>query len=84
MTFRWTGDDARAEAHAWAARYRGFIEERPTGGTWDGLPVFHFRQSDADFLGFEFEGEKTLLRRDAGQLVARLSGDWVRGSTAGT
>jgi len=81
LTFRWKGDNARFEAHAWGARYRGFIEERPTGQTWEGLPVFHFQQSDADFMGFEFEGEKTLLRRDTGELVARLSGDTVRGAT---
>jgi iron complex outermembrane receptor protein len=28
-TLRWTGDSTRVQAHAWAARYDGFIEERP-------------------------------------------------------
>lgn len=81
-TLRWTGEETRVEAHAWAARYDGFIEERPTGATWEGLPVFRFRQSDADFTGLELEAEQTLLRAAAGRLAARLSGDIVRGDTA--
>lgn len=80
-TLRWKGPTHRIEAHIWGARFRDFIEERPTGETWEDLPVFVFRQSDADFVGLEIEAEKTLLRRDDGALVGRLSGDVVRGST---
>jgi len=80
-TLRWTGPETRLEAHAWAARYDGFIEERPTGETWEDLPVFRFRQSDANFAGLEVEAEQTLLRNDAGRLAGRISGDVVRGDT---
>ena len=81
VTLRWTGPDTRIEAHAWAARYDGFIEERPTGETWEDLPVFLYQQSDADFTGLELEAEQTLLRRDAGLLIGRVSADVVRGDT---
>ncbi|WP_241962700.1 TonB-dependent receptor [Phenylobacterium parvum] len=80
-TLRWTTDDTRIEAHVWAARYDGFIEERPTGETWEGLPVFRFRQSEADFVGLELEAEQTLFDNETGRLSARLSGDVVRGDT---
>ena len=80
-TLRWTTDDTRVEAHAWAARYDGFIEELPTGETWEGLPVFHFRQSEADFVGIELEVEQTVFTNETGRLSARLSGDVVRGDT---
>ena len=80
-TLRWTLGGSRIQAHAWAARYDGFIEERPTGETWEDLPVFVYQQSDADFTGFEIEAEQTLLRRDSGLLVGRLAADVVRGDT---
>lgn len=80
-TLRWTGDSTRVQAHAWAARYDGFIEERPTGEVYDDLPVFNFRQTDADFVGFEVEATQTLLTRAEGRLEASLSGDVVRGDT---
>lgn len=80
-TLRWTGPETRLEAHAWAARYDGFIEERPTGETWDDLPVFRYRQSDADFAGLEVEAEQTLFRTGGGRLAGRISGDVVRGDT---
>ena len=81
-TLRWTGQDTRLEAHAWAARYDGFIEERPTGEIAEGLPVFRFRQSEADFAGLELEAERVLLRGAQGRLSTRVSGDVVRGNTA--
>lgn len=80
-TLRWTGDSTRIQAHAWIARYDGFIEERPTGELYDDLPVFNFRQTDADFVGFEVEATQTLLTRAEGRLEASLSGDVVRGDT---
>jgi iron complex outermembrane receptor protein len=80
-TLRWTGDSTRIQAHAWIARYDGFIEERPTGEVYDDLPVFNFRQTDADFVGFEVEATQTLLTRAEGRLEASLSGDVVRGDT---
>ena len=80
-TLRWTGDSTRVQAHAWTARYDGFIEERPTGEVYDDLPVFNFRQTDADFVGLEIEATQTLLTRAEGRLEASLSGDVVRGDT---
>lgn len=80
-TFRWRGEARRIEAHLWGARFGGFIEERPTGETWEDLPVFVFQQSDADFIGLEVEAETRLLVRGDGALLARLSGDLVRGDT---
>lgn len=80
-TLRWVDEGSRIEAHAWAARYDGFIEELPTGETWDDLPVFHYRQSDADFVGLEVEAEQDLISNETGILSARIAGDMVRGDT---
>jgi iron complex outermembrane receptor protein len=80
-TLRWKGPSHRIEAHLWGARYDDFIEERPTGEVYEDLPVFVYRQSDADFIGFEIEAERTILRSAEGVLVGRLSGDVVRGDT---
>jgi len=80
-TLRWTSDATRIQAHVWTARYDGFIEERPTGEVYDDLPVFNFRQTDADFIGFEIEAVQTLLTRAEGRLLGSLSGDVVRGDT---
>ena len=80
-TLRWTSDATRIQAHVWTARYDGFIEERPTGEVYDDLPVFSFRQTDADFVGLEIEATQTLLTRAEGRLEASLSGDVVRGDT---
>jgi iron complex outermembrane receptor protein len=80
-TIRYTADRWRVEGHLFAARYDGFIEERPTGDLEDGLPVFAFEQGDADFHGFEVESGFDLWRGAGRTLTLEADADYVRGST---
>jgi iron complex outermembrane recepter protein len=80
-TVRYTADRWRVEGHLFAARYDGFIEERPTGEVEDDLPVFAFGQGDADFHGFEIESAVDLWRGAGRTLTLEADADYVRGST---
>jgi iron complex outermembrane receptor protein len=81
LTGRMSGSLGRLEAHLYAARYDGYIEEAPTGAVEDGLPVYRFTQTDARFRGAEIEAGLNLLRRDAGVLELEGTYDVVRGET---
>ena len=43
--------------------YDDYIFEAETGGEEDGLPVFQFTGADAEFYGFELQGELDVLER---------------------
>lgn len=77
---RFSGD-----LHVYAARYDGFIDERPTGMDYvDGaetFPIFAFVQTDADFRGFEIEGEYALWEDGDRKLTLEGSADMVRAET---
>lgn len=88
-TARYRRGRLRLEGHAYAARYDGFIDERPTGDAVDDggdpadpeLPVFRFVQTRADFTGGELEAGFELLQGEAGSVWLDLVFDTVRGST---
>lgn len=78
---RWTLGSLKVEAHAFAARYQGFIDQRPTGAIEDGLAVYRFVQTDAGFYGGELEASHELWRGPAGSLELEAGFDWMRGET---
>lgn len=80
-TARWTGDRLRLEGHLWGARYDGFIEEAPTGAEQDGLPVFQYFQTNADFHGAELETSYVAWSGDSRSIKLEGVYDWVRGKT---
>lgn len=80
-TGRWTFDRFRAEGHLWYAAYDGYIDQVPTGDVEDGLPVFRYIQSNADFHGFELEGTYDLWTDGGRTVSAQVGADYVRGET---
>lgn len=80
-TGRWTFDRFSAEGHLWYASYDGYIDQVPTGDVEDGLPVFRYIQSNADFHGFELEGTYDLWSDGGRSVSATLGADYVRGNT---
>lgn len=70
-----------ADLHVYAARYDGFIDLRPTGGEDDGLPVFAYVQTDADFHGFEAEADYELWSDGDRVLSVKGTADYVRAET---
>lgn len=70
-----------ADLHVYAARYDGFIDLRPTGAEEDGLPVFEYVQTDADFRGFEAEASYDLWTDGERTLTLKGAADWVRADT---
>jgi len=89
-TIRRTGDRGQVEAHAYVARYRGFISETATGvfvddagvaGPDGELPVFRFAASDPTFVGGEVHGSYTAWRDGDRRLVVEGSGDYVRATS---
>ena len=70
-----------ADLHLYAARYDGFIDLRPTGAEDDGLPVFAYVQTDADFRGFEAEAAYDLWVDGDRTLTLKGTADGVRADT---
>ena len=71
-----------ADLHLYQASYSGFIDLAPTGAEKDGLPVFAYVQTDAEFRGFEAEAAVDIWRDgDRRSLTLEAVGDLVRGST---
>lgn len=70
-----------ADLHVYAAQYDGFIDLRPTGTEDDGLPVFAYVQTDADFRGFEAEAAYDLWSDGDRTLTLKGVADWVRADT---
>lgn len=54
-----------------------YIRLGPTGEEEDGLPVFEYRQTDAQFYGYEAEGRIEIFDTAAGHVHARLFSDFV-------
>jgi iron complex outermembrane receptor protein len=80
-TLHYSNDRLSGDLHLFAARYDGFIDLRPTGAQDDGLDVYQYTQTDADFRGLE--AELTYRVWSAGQRSVSLQGgaDYVRGSS---
>jgi iron complex outermembrane receptor protein len=81
LTGRMSGKLGRLEAHLYAARYDGYIEEAPTGEVEDGLQVYRFTQTKARFRGAEVEAAVNLLSRSSGVLSLEGTYDVVRGKS---
>jgi iron complex outermembrane receptor protein len=69
------------DLHVYGARYDGFIDLRPTGAEEDGLPVFAYVQTDANFHGFEAEADYALWSDGARSLTLTGAADFVRAET---
>ncbi|WP_419253199.1 TonB-dependent receptor [Caulobacter sp. ErkDOM-YI] len=80
-TAHYTGPRLSADLHLFTARYDGFIDLRPTGAEEDGLAVYQYIQTKADFRGFEVESSYKAWRREDQSLTLEASGDFVRGAT---
>ncbi len=80
-TLRYTGMRGRAEAHLYKADYSSFIDEVRTGAVEDGLPVYQFRRTGADFVGAEVEGSYPVWRGGGRSLSLEGAYDWVRADT---
>ena len=80
-TGRWSFGAFEAEAHVWSASYDGFIEQAPDGQVEDGLKVFRYFQTGADFHGFEAEGSYDLWADDGRSLTFEAAADYVHGDT---
>ena len=89
-TVRLTRERFRGEAHLFAARYDGYIEEAPTGlfvgddGVPDPggeLPVFRYFATDATFYGGELAGDFELARWSNAALHLTGQADFVHGDT---
>jgi iron complex outermembrane receptor protein len=71
-----------ADVHLFAAKYQGFIDLRSTGAETDeGVEIFTYRQTDAEFYGLEAEGEFELWSDGGRELEIEGAFDFVRGST---
>ena len=70
-----------ADLHLFGTLYEGFIDLRPTGAEEDGLAVFAYRQTNAEFYGFEAEAAVDLWRDGDRAVKLETAFDYVRGST---
>ncbi|HEX2165520.1 MAG TPA: TonB-dependent receptor, partial [Thermoanaerobaculia bacterium] len=75
-------DRFRGEVAAFVHRFDGFVAERRTGETIDGLPVVRFLQEDAELRGVELDADLVVYEADDLHLDLHLRGDLVRGETA--
>ncbi|HEX8233724.1 MAG TPA: TonB-dependent receptor [Caulobacteraceae bacterium] len=80
-TVRYTAGPLKLEGHLYYAHYAGYIDERGTNAFEDGLRVFRFIQTDADFVGFEGEASYRLWEDGDRNLTAEADYDVVRAST---
>ena len=70
-----------ADLHLFAAHYDGFIDTVPTGVVEDGLNVFQYTQTNADFHGLELELSQTVWEMGARSVTLEGVADYVVGST---
>ena len=77
---RFSGD-----LHLYGSKYDGFIDERPTGESFDAegelFPIYQFVQTGADFYGFEAEGAYALWESGARKLSLEGAADYVKADT---
>ncbi|MFU8817642.1 MAG: TonB-dependent receptor [Pseudomonadales bacterium] len=74
---RYAGDDWLFNSTVYYNRFSDFIYETPTGEVEDGLPVFVFRQADADFIGLDVEVRGTVATWDHAALEISAQFDTV-------
>ncbi|OBX19451.1 TonB-dependent receptor [Erythrobacter sp. QSSC1-22B] len=69
---------ARFQLAAYFSRFDNFIYETDTGLEADGLPLFQFLQSDADYYGFEAQAAYDLIDRDGLTVTIDGVADYTR------
>ncbi|MEQ8860752.1 MAG: TonB-dependent receptor [Pseudomonadales bacterium] len=77
---RYAGDGWLFNSTLYYTDFSDFIYETPTGAEEDGLPVFVFRQDDAEFVGFDAEIEATIATWERGSLALSAMFDTVSAS----
>ena len=82
-TVHYAAGPLEADLHAYAARYDGFIDLRPTGidDVDSGLPIFAYAQTEADFRGFEAEARYALWEDGERSLTLEGAADWIDAET---
>ncbi|MFZ5730623.1 MAG: TonB-dependent receptor [Pseudomonadota bacterium] len=77
--------DARwdLDLHAFAVQYDGFIDLRPTGAedSESELPIYAYRQTDAEFYGGEAEVSYRLWSQGESSFTLEGAADYVHGDT---
>lgn len=74
---RYADDKWYFNGTAYYTRFADYIFEAPTGEEEDGLPVFVYRQEDADFFGLDAELRRTVATWDRGRLELGVKFDTV-------
>jgi len=74
---RYAGDGWLFNSTLYYTDFSDFIYEAPTGEEEDELPVFVFRQDDAEFVGFDAEVEATVASWEGGSLALSAMFDTV-------
>lgn len=80
-TFHYGGERVTGDLHLFVARYDGFIDLRPTGDEEDGLAVYRYVQTDADFRGFEAELAYRVWTDGQRTVNLHAGADFVRGAS---
>ncbi|WP_183932493.1 TonB-dependent receptor [Sphingomicrobium lutaoense] len=79
---RHDGPSFAGSATLWTNRFDNFIYQAATGEEEDGLPVFAYRQQDADYWGIELEARAPLYSSGDFKLSGDLVADYVRAELA--
>jgi len=84
-TVHYDKDRFSGDLHIYGSKYDGFIDERPTGATFDSegeeFPVYQFVQTGAKFYGFEASGSYALWESGSRKVALEGSADYVKADT---
>jgi len=80
-TVHYGGERLSADLHLFGVSYDGFIDLVPTGAEEDGLAVYQYVQTNADFHGFEVEAAWKLWREGERTLSLEGAADYVRAAS---
>ncbi len=78
LSLRGSGRGYAFSAAAYYSRFGNYIYEIQTGAVQDDLPVFQFRQGDAEYIGVEGEAKVTLVEAARIKIEADILGDYTR------
>jgi len=78
LFIRHKGKDLAASVSLWANWFDDFVYQADSGLEADGLPVFEYRQQDANYWGIELEASANLYTKGDFSLKGDLVGDYVR------
>ena len=63
--------------------FTGFITPMPTGGSFEGFPVYQYRQLPARFQGFEVQASQMLFESGSTAIKLDAAADYVRAQIKG-